>query len=258
MLALTPLLLGWTTTVPPPTRRCDGVGRAAITVPQPRRNAAVSRTAVSTHTPHRCAAPTCQLLLGLDDMGDFDPFAADYPPATCDSKKTRVKFCTTAGDTHVNVDRALSPEGVDRFLELVEGGHFTDMLLYRVLPGFLVQFGASAASAQWEDKALPDEPNRFTFRGGTLSFAGSGGPNSRTCHLFVALSPKGAELGGAAHEATLGHFEDVGIFEAVARNFEASGYPDLGELQAKLVEGGNDAAAEYPKLDRILSAEVVE
>ena len=88
--------------------------------------------------------------------------------------------------------------------------------------------------------------------------AGSGGPNSRTCHLFVALSPKGAELGGAAHEATLGHFEDVGVFEAVARNFEASGYPDLGELQAKLVEGGNDAAAEYPKLDRILSAEVVE
>ena len=107
MLALTPLLLGWSTTVPPPTRRCDGVARAAITVPQPRRNAAVS-TAVSTHTPHRCAAPTCQLLLGLDDMGDFDPFAADYPPATCDSKKTRVKFCTTAGDTHVNVDRALS------------------------------------------------------------------------------------------------------------------------------------------------------
>ena len=169
-------------------------------------------------------------------MGDFDPFAADYPPATCDSKKTRVKFCTTAGDAHVNVDRALSPEGVDRFLALVEGGHFTDMLLYRVLPGFLVQFGASAASAQWEDKALPDEPNRFTFRGGTLSFAGSGGPNSRTCHLFVALSPKGAELGGAAHEATLGHFEDVGVFETVARNFEA--LPGLrqeaAEAQARL------------------------
>ena len=142
MLTLTPLILGWTTTVPPPTRRCDGIGRAAVTMPQPRRCVGVGHTAVFTHTAHRCAAPTCQLLLGLDDMGDFDPFAADYPPATCDSKKTRVKFCTTAGDTHVNVDRALSPEGVDRFLELVEAGFFTDMLLYRVLPGFLVQLAA--------------------------------------------------------------------------------------------------------------------
>ena len=205
--------------------------------------------------------PPISGLLSLGDVGDFDPFAADYPPAVVDEEKTRIRLCTTAGDCHVVVDRAFSPEGVDRFLELVKSGFFTDQIMYRVMPGFLIQFGVNGDPAihkAWQEKAaLPDEPNRGTFRGGTLSFAGDG-INSRTTHLFVALSPEGARLGKAAHEATLGHVEEVEVFERVARNFEESGYPDLGGLQSELVERGNEAAADYPKLDRILKAEIVE
>jgi peptidyl-prolyl cis-trans isomerase A (cyclophilin A) len=133
------------------------------------------------------------------------------------------------------------------------------MLLYRVLPGSLIQFGCAAdpsVQARWQDATFPDEPNRVTFRGGTLSYAGSG-TDSRTCHLFVALSPNGAALGNAAHEATIGHVQEVGVFEKVAANFEKNGYSDLGELQAELVRVGNAAASAYPDLDRILSAEIV-
>ena len=211
----------------------------------------------STAGPRRYAAATGLLTLG--DEPDFDPFAADYPPATCESQKTRVRFSTTAGECHVTVDRALSPAGVDHFLELVDSGFFTDMLLYRVMPGFLVQFGVAAdptVQQRWQDVKLEDEPNRATFRGGTLSYAGNG-VNSRSCHLFVALSPQGCALGKAAHEATIGHVDDVKVFERVAENFDQSGYPDLGGLQDDLVLRGNEAAAEYPKLDRIVSAEVV-
>ena len=64
-------------------------------------------------------------------------------------------------------------------------------------------------------------------------------------------------LGKAAHEATLGHVQEVEVFEKVANNFEANGYPDLGGLQGDLVQMGNEAAKDYPKLDRILSAEVI-
>ena len=200
-----------------------------------------------------------QNLLTLGDEPDFDPFAADYPPATVEEKKTCVRFSTTAGDCFVNVDRAYSPEGVDRFLELVSSGFFTDMVLYRCIPGFLIQFGCAAdpaVQAQWQDARIPDEPNRATFRAGTLSFAGSG-TDSRSCHLFVALRPNGLTLGKAAHEATLGHVQEVEVFEKVAQNFEANGYPDLGGLQGDLVQMGNEAAKDYPKLDRILSAEVI-
>ena len=224
-------------------------------------------------TPSTCAlAPTpcrftpltvqrCSHVLSLLTLGDFDPFADDYPAAVVESEKTRVRLVTTAGACDVVVDRALSPAGVDRFLTLVEDNFFEDMLLYRVLPGFLVQFGCAAdplVHARWQDARIPDEPNRATFRGGTLSFAGSG-PDSRSCHLFVALSPQGAELGNAAHEATLGHVQEVEVFEKVAANFESSGYPDLGEaLQDELMTRGNAAAEDYPQLDRIIRAEIVD
>lgn len=198
-------------------------------------------------------------LLTLGDDPSFDPFAADYPAAVVDQEVTGVRFVTTAGDFSIVVDRAYSPEGVDRFLKLVKAGVFTDMLLYRVVPGFLVQFGCAAdpgLQAEFETARIPDEPNRATFRAGTVSFAGSG-TGSRSCHLFVALSPYGLELGKAAHEATLGHVQEVEVFEKIVSNFEASGYPDLTELQAELLKRGNEAAADYPDLDRILSAQIL-
>ena len=60
------------------------------------------------------------------------------------------------------------------------------------------------------------------------------------------------------YEATLGWVEEgVEVFERVAANHEANGYPDTGALQPELVRRGNEAAAAYPKLDRILSAELL-
>ena len=128
-----------------------------------------------------------------------------------------------------------------------------------MLPGFLVQFGCAADPAlqsRWESARLPDEPNRRRFQAGTLSFAGNG-VDSRTCHLFVALEPKGSGLGKAAHEATIGWVEGMEVFERVVQNFESHGYPDLGDLQDSLVRTGNQAAAAYSKLDRIVGAKVV-
>ena len=208
----------------------------------------------------RCKGASCLLTLGDDP--DFDPFAAEYPPAAVPSETTRVKLATTAGDCHIVVDRALAPNGVDRFLALVDAGFFTNQLLYRCVPGMLVQFGVAADpadQAQWEDATIADEPNRATFKGGTVSFAGTGGRDSRSCHLFVALSPGGAALGKAAHEATIGRLEEVHVFEEVAAKYATYGYPvDLAdELQTDLIARGNEAAVAYPRLDRILSAERV-
>lgn len=175
------------------------------------------------------------------------------------AQTTNVKCVTTAGSFTAVVERSNSPQGVDRFLELVTSGFFTDMLLYRVIPGFLVQFGVAAepqVQAKWQNNKIPDETNQVKFRGGTLSFAGAGA-NSRSCHLFVALSPNGANLGNALHETTLGHITEVEVFEQVAKNFQASGYPDTGSLQGALVTQGNAAATKYPKLDKILSCTVL-
>jgi len=191
----------------------------------------------------------------------------DFPDAKAPPELCRVRFETTAGDFTVTVDRTLSPLGVDRFVDLVSDGFFTDQLLYRIIPGFLIQFGVAAdpaKHAQWDDwvggrRALRDEPNRVAFRGGTLSFAGSG-EDSRSCHLFFALEPNGAQLGNAMHETTLGWVDEAGmdVLYRVVQNFETAGSPDTAALQSALVERGNEAAAAFPQLDRILSTELLD
>ena len=206
-----------------------------------------------------------------------------FPEAIVDPHKLKVQFRTTAGSFTVTLDRALSPNGVDRFVELVKDGHFTDMLFYRVHPGFLIQFGVAAEPAQqskwdwspgpdgkkmWVNPPIADEPNRAKFRAGSVSFAGNG-ENSRSCHLFIAMEPRGSErLGKAPWETTLGFVDaqtdrdGLEVMDRICRKHTANGYiyadPETGALQGALIEHGNAAAAEFPLLDRIESAEMIE
>ena len=210
------------------------------------------------HSPRRAIGTAMNF---LDDFVS-SVSSGGYPPAVVESKVARLKFSTSAGDFTVEVDRALSPSGVDRLLDLVSSGFFENQLLYRVIPGFLIQFGVAAdpkVHAQWDqaEARLPDEPNRAPFRRGTLSFAGSG-PSSRTCHMFIALEPHGRRLGKAEHEAALGRVDDLGldVLESIVQRFETTGYPDVTGLQGALVEQGNGAAAEYSGLDYIVRVSI--
>ena len=138
------------------------------------------------------------------------------PPAVA---QQRVTCTSTAGSFVFQLNRTLAPLGVDRFAQLVDDKFLDGQLLYRVIPGFLVQFGVAtqpSVHAKWQRQRLPDEPNLEPFRHGTLSFAG-GGRNSRTTHVFVALAPAGMRLGrGTPHEATIGHVvEGMDTFERV-------------------------------------------
>lgn len=181
-----------------------------------------------------------------------------------DSTKHDVRFRTTAGDFTVHLDSGLSPEGVARFLDLVDSDFFEDQLFYRVIPGFLIQFGVAADPLKqhlWDKSMpyLPDEPNREQFRAGSVSFAGKG-PGSRSCHLFVALDPHGAKLGDSPWETVLGHIDDEGLktMAKICENHKvASRGEDTGRLQGRLVAMGNQAAEDFPDLDRVLSVEVL-
>lgn len=180
----------------------------------------------------------------------------------CKNLQVKVACTTTAGDFTVRLTPSYSPLGVARFLMLVQTGFFTDQLLYRVTPGFLVQFGVAAdpnETAMWDWQPIEDEPNRVPFRAGTLSFAGPFSAHERRSHLFVALEPGGMAMGAAPHETTLGHVDAEGIrtFERVAANYKANGYyklpvsADMQQMQQALQTRGNVAAAAFPKLDRI-------
>lgn len=102
----------------------------------------------------------------------------------------QVAFETTRGRFLVTAHRGWSPLGVDRFYQLVKLGYYDGTRLFRVVPGFVVQWGIHgdpAVSAVWLDRRVPDEPVRQGNMRGRVSFA-RGGPNTRSVQLYVNLA----------------------------------------------------------------------
>lgn len=98
-----------------------------------------------------------------------------------------VVFETSKGDVVVEVHRDWAPRGADRFYTLVKNGFYDNTKFFRVVPGFVAQFGIAAnpdIHAKWNNAPLRDDPVRETNRRGTLTFATSG-PNTRTSQLFI-------------------------------------------------------------------------
>jgi peptidyl-prolyl cis-trans isomerase A (cyclophilin A) len=99
----------------------------------------------------------------------------------------KARFTTTAGDFVVEVHREWAPLGADRFYNLVRYGYFTNAAFFRVVPGFVVQFGLNADPAVnkvWKTATIQDDPVVQSNKRGNLVFA-TAGPNTRTTQLFI-------------------------------------------------------------------------
>ncbi|HWX23446.1 MAG TPA: peptidylprolyl isomerase [Vicinamibacteria bacterium] len=102
----------------------------------------------------------------------------------------KAQFTTTKGDFVVEVHREWSPLGADRFYNLVRSGFFNDAPFFRVIKGFMAQFGLSAQPAvnkAWADANIHDEPVKQSNKRGYLTFAKSSLPNSRSTQIFINL-----------------------------------------------------------------------
>src|SRR5215472_11722091 len=113
----------------------------------------------------------------------FDP--ALLQPATLKAKapeEFNVKFETTAGEFTVKVTRAWAPNGADRFYNLVQHHFYDGAAFFRVLSGFMAQFGLNPnpeVNAAWEHANIKDDPLVQSNRRGYVTFA-TAGPNTRT------------------------------------------------------------------------------
>jgi peptidyl-prolyl cis-trans isomerase A (cyclophilin A) len=99
------------------------------------------------------------------------------------------KFVTTKGDFVVEVTRAWSPRGADRFYNLVKYHFFDGAAFFRVLQGFVVQFGISPrpdVSQVWQNAKIADDQVTQSNTRGMLTFA-TAGPNTRTTQVFINL-----------------------------------------------------------------------
>jgi peptidyl-prolyl cis-trans isomerase A (cyclophilin A) len=202
-----------------------------------------------------CAAP---------DEAPVDSTAA-APPAPAAAAMTvdaapaefQVQLETSKGPIVIAVHRDWSPNGADRFHHLVQTGYYDDVRFFRVLPGFVVQFGMHgdpARNAQWASNGLIDEPVKQTNKRGTVTFAKSSMPNSRTTQLFINLGDN--SMLDSDGFAPFG--EVVQGMDVVAQlNSEYGGAPS--DRQPDIAAEGNAFLnREYPRLDFIRTAKVVK
>jgi len=172
----------------------------------------------------------------------------------------KVRFQTTRGAFVVSVTRAWSPNGADRFYNLVKSGFYQDIAFFRVISGFMAQFGIHGdprVSAAWRSARITDDPVNQSNTRGRISFAMSG-PNSRTTQLFINFVNNSALDGmGFSPFAEVTEGMDIvdTIFAGYGEGAPRGAGPEQGRIQA---EGNAYLKAAFPKLDYIVSAEISE
>ncbi len=105
-----------------------------------------------------------------------------------------VKFETSQGDFVVEARREWAPHGVDRFHELLRMRYFDQGRFFRVLPGFIAQFGVHRdfdVHGVWSKLFIVDDPPKLKNLRGTLAFA-KAGPNTRATEIFINLADNAA------------------------------------------------------------------
>jgi peptidyl-prolyl cis-trans isomerase A (cyclophilin A) len=171
----------------------------------------------------------------------------------------KVLFETTEGDFMVDVDSALAPVGARRFYNLVRNGYYDGVRFFRVVPGFVVQFGISGeptVAAAWRQARIPDDLTRASNTRGAVTFATSG-PNTRTVQVFINLGDNARldAMGFAPIGRVTGGMDVVERFYAGFGDGPPRGRgPEQNRLQA---EGDAYLQREFPQLDRVVRARVI-
>lgn len=215
------------------------------------------------HAPMFAAAAL--LMIGCSAGDESTPRAAPNPllqPARFTDTAPavfQVRFETSEGDFLVDVYRNWAPLGADRFYNLVSAGYFDDTRIYRVLEGFVAQFGLNGdpwVNQAWKTEFLVDDPVIRENTRGRVTFA-KGGRHSRTTEVFVNLRDN-TQL-DANQFSPLG--EVVEGMDVVDRLYAAYGDgPPRGDgpYQAMVEARGNAYLDDaFPELTRIVRATVV-
>lgn len=168
-----------------------------------------------------------------------------------------VSFTTTKGTFVVSVHRAWAPRGADRFYNLVQAGFYNGNEFFRVVRGFVVQFGISGdpkVSSAWQNANIRDDPVKASNTVGTLTFADAG-PNTRTTQLFINLANNASSLDGQGFAP----FGKVTKGMAVVEKLYG-GYGEApSNAQPRIASQGNTFLRKrFPKLDSILRARLVK
>lgn len=194
------------------------------------------------------------------DTGGAPDFRNPASPgfATQAPDSFRARFTTTKGDFVIAVHRAWAPLGADRFYNLVRSGYYDGVRFFRVLSGFMAQFGIhgdTAVAAAWRERRIPDDPVRRTNVRGMLSFA-TAGPGTRTTQVFINFGNNDRldAMGFAPFGQVVSGMEVVdSLYNGYGEGAPGGRGPNQSRMQA---EGEAYLARQFPRLDRVIKATI--
>jgi peptidyl-prolyl cis-trans isomerase A (cyclophilin A) len=171
----------------------------------------------------------------------------------------KVRFDTSKGSFVIQVNRAWAPHGADRFYNLVKNGFYDNVRFFRVITGFMVQFGVNgdpALSAHWRGANIPDDPVKASNKRGMITFA-TAGPNTRTTQVFINFADNSSldGQGFAPFGQVVSGMKVVDALNAEYGEGAPRGRgPDQGRLQR---EGNAYLAKSYSRMDYVKKASIV-
>lgn len=171
----------------------------------------------------------------------------------------KAQFDTTKGKFTIEVTRSLSPNGADRFYNLVRSGYFKDIAFFRVIPGFMCQFGIHgdpAVSAKWREAQITDDPVKGSNTRGAITFA-TAGPNTRTTQLFINFGDN-VNLDGMGFSPFGKVSEGMDVVDKINNEYGEGAPRGRGPDQSRIQGEGNAyLKKDFPNLDYIKSAVIV-
>ncbi len=170
----------------------------------------------------------------------------------------QAQFETSKGTITVEVTRAWAPLGADRFYNLIKSGFYDGARFFRVLPGFVVQFGIPAdpeVARTWRSARIKDDPVTQSNSRGMVTFA-TAGPGTRTTQVFINLADNAnLDSMGFAPFGRISEGMDVvgNLHSGYGEGAPHGRGPDQGRIQT---EGNTYLERDFPKLDYIQKATV--
>lgn len=172
----------------------------------------------------------------------------------------QVKFETPKGTFVVQAHRDWAPHGVDRFYNLVRHGFYDECRFFRVLSGFVAQFGISGdptLSSFWRQATIPDDPVKTNNTRGRLTFA-TAGPGSRTTQLFINYKDNsGLDSQGFSPIGEV--IQGMEVVDALYADYGEGAPSGKGPRQDLIQTQGNRyLKAQFPRLDYVKKATIIE
>ena len=171
----------------------------------------------------------------------------------------KVEFDTSKGPFVIEVHRDWAPNGADRFYNLVKNGFYDNVRFFRVVEGFMAQFGINGdpkVSSIWREARIKDDPVRISNKRTFVTFA-TAGPNTRTTQVFISFSDN-SNLDAQGFAPFGQVVSGMKVVDSLYSGYGEGAPGGRGPNQTRVQSEGNAyLASSFPNLDYVKKATIV-